>query len=218
MFQLSPPSDPNYKFEIFKAVLGPLIAAVVFIIGLLWRDRIERRQAAQEWFEQTYITDGLDVVADHLTTLSHLTNESRRLMFGHIPVQPLPYSVPRKLMTFHLFDFLTGVDTAQAVILASMRKDHPIHLTHEESLEILSLCIGLYTYAETIRGFLLETKIKMKSDVYKIPKNFQFTELLTTLNKTFLEETDLTSLNKVLMSKFRDRIGETAKALRAEKE
>jgi hypothetical protein len=171
MFQLSPPSDPHYKFEIFKAVLGPLIAAVVFIIGLLWRDRIERRQAAQEWFEQTYITDALDVVTDHLTTLSHLTNESRRLMFAHIPVQPLPYSVPRKLMTFYLLDFLTGVDTAEAVILAAMRKDHPIQLTHEESQEILSACIALTTYAEIIRGFLLETKIKTKSDVYKIPKN-----------------------------------------------
>ena len=52
-------------FELLKATFGPVTAAVVFIVGLLWRDRIERRNAAQAWFEQTYITEGLVLRTTH---------------------------------------------------------------------------------------------------------------------------------------------------------
>lgn len=106
--------------DIGKAVVGPLIAAIVFILGLIWRDRIERRNAAQSWFEQTYITDGLDVVIGHLAILSHFINETRRLMYSDTKVQPLSSSVSRKLFTFVLFDFLTGVETVEAIVLAAM--------------------------------------------------------------------------------------------------
>jgi hypothetical protein len=56
----SPPTPIWLKLT--KAMIGLVIAAIVFIVGLLWRDRIERRNAAQAWFENTYITDGIDLL------------------------------------------------------------------------------------------------------------------------------------------------------------
>jgi hypothetical protein len=138
-------------------------------------------------------------------------------MYSHPPVQPLPFSVSRKLFTFLLLNFLTGVDTVEAVILGAMRKDHPIELTGDESAEILSFGIALSTYADAVRGFLLQTKISSKSDVYGIAKNPKFIALIKDLNETFLEHVDLPALNKVMAGKFRELIGKTAKALKGQR-
>lgn len=67
--------------DLTKATIGPVIAAIVFIVGLIWRDRIERRNAAQAWFEETYITNGIEVLSAHLTILRNATIEQRAHSF-----------------------------------------------------------------------------------------------------------------------------------------
>ncbi|HEV7398441.1 MAG TPA: hypothetical protein VGN86_18150 [Pyrinomonadaceae bacterium] len=63
---LESPTSPPLSLELVKTTIGPVIAALVFFVGLLWRDRIEGRNAARLWFEQVYITEGIDLVRSHL--------------------------------------------------------------------------------------------------------------------------------------------------------
>jgi hypothetical protein len=115
---------------------------------------------------------------------------------------------------FLLLDFLTGVETAEAVILGAMRDNHPIEISKEESADLLSLCIALSTYADTVRRFLLQTKIRVKSDVYETANNPTFIRLLKELNDNLSETTDLKTMNAGMMATFRERIDRTAKAVK----
>lgn len=201
-------------FELLKATFGPVTAAVVFIIGLLWRDRIERRNAAQAWFEQTYITEGLDVVSGHLAVLCHSTNERRRTIYSDTLVLPLPSTVSSRLLPLMMGNFLSGVDTADAIILAAMRPDHPIKITEEESKELLQFCISLGILADSMRSYLLSTKIVAKNDIYKICNNTQFVQLLKDVENEFFGG-DLNAINTMMAMKFGERIANTAKALKS---
>jgi hypothetical protein len=214
MFQPSPPTP--LWLELTKAALGPLLAAIMVVIGLLWRDRIERRNAAQAWYEQTYITEGLDVIISHLAVLCHSISEGRRVMTD-IQITPLPSSVSRRLFSFQLFDFLSGFETAEAIILASARKDHPIKLTQDESRELLAFCIRLSMYADEIRVFLLNKKVTVKSDVYRIPKDPKFVALIKDLQDNFPDHPQLIATTNTLMTKYRPRIEETAHVLKGSK-
>jgi hypothetical protein len=83
--QALPPTTPLW-LELLKEVIGPAIAAVFVVIGLLWKDRIDRKNEAQAWFEEAYITEGIDVLIAHLAVLCHGINEARRLSLGVKPV------------------------------------------------------------------------------------------------------------------------------------
>ena len=74
---LETPSTPLW-LELIKAFGGPVIAAIFVIVGLMWKDRIERKNSAQSWFEQTYIKDGLDMLMCHLSALKDCTFETKR--------------------------------------------------------------------------------------------------------------------------------------------
>jgi hypothetical protein len=215
MLHSTPPT--SLWLELTKIILGPLIAASTVIVGLLWRDRIERRNAAQSWYEQTYIAEGLDVIISHLAVLCHSVSEGRRVMTD-MQITPLPSAVSRRLFSFQLFDFLSGVETAEAVILASARNDHPVELTEDESAELLAFCIGLAIYADTIRVFLLDKTIKVKSDVYKIPRDPKFVALVNDLQNNFIENAQLKAMHLVLQTKYRPRIVEAARALKVSKQ
>src|SRR5689334_5239771 len=95
--------------ELLKATIGPLIAAIVFIIGLMLRDRIERRHLiekdrvdrrneAQSWFEQTYITDAVDLLIAHLAAIEKAFQDVNRLTLKR-PITPLSPHVFRRLNT-----------------------------------------------------------------------------------------------------------------------
>lgn len=222
---LQPTIPTPLWLDLIKVVLGPLIGASVVILGLLWRDRIERRNAAQSWYEQTYITEGLDVIIGHLAVLCNAISEGRRLLTD-IQVSPLPSAVARKFFSLQLFDFLTGFDAAEAVILAWGRSDHPIKLSEEESGELLAFCVGLSVYADSVRVALLDKRIKVKSDVYEIVKDPKFIGLIQELNDTFLvrdangnfiENMNLQTINAGLKAKYRERILEAAIAVKATK-
>jgi hypothetical protein len=211
--------------ELIKLVIGPLIGASVVILGLIWRDRIERRNAAQTWYEQTYITEGLDVIMGHLAALAHSLSEGRRLMID-IQVTPLPSAVSRRLLSLELLDFLMGVDLVEAITLATTRRDHPIQLTEDESTELMAFCVGLMGYTEEIRRFFLDKRITAKSDIYKIVKDPRFKALTKDLHDNFLVKgldddflkgINLTIMTASLKTRYRPRIAEAARALKSAK-
>lgn len=206
--------------ELIKVAIGPALAAIMVVIGLLWRDRIERRNAAQSWYEQTYIAEGLDHIISHLAVLCHAMSEGRRVMTD-MQIASLPSAVSRRLFSFELFDFLSGVETAEAVIIASARNDHPIKLSKDEPGEILAFCVGLAIYADTIRMFLLDKKIKAKSDVYKIARDPKFVALKKELEEHFIENehinAQLNAMRLSLQTKYRPRIVEAAHTVKGTK-
>jgi hypothetical protein len=111
-------------------------------------------------------------------------------------------------------DFLAAVDTAEALVVGSGRSEHPIILTPDEYMEVLQFCVGLSVCAEELRQFLLTTKIKKKSDVYKIVKDPLYIAKAKQLLTNFLDDLDLNRMHFGLQDKFRKRIAETAMALK----
>jgi hypothetical protein len=203
--------------DIGKAVIGPLIAAIVFIVGLLWRDRIERRNAARVWFDQTYITDGLDVVIGQVSILSHAISGRTRAVLPETNVVPLPSPVLFRLLTFMPTAFLTGIETVEAIAISATRAEHPIKITSDEYQEVLGFCISLGMYAESIRYYLMSTAITAKTDVYKLNKNTHFLAVLQGLHDQFKPTDtgfdDLSAINNRMIDTFAPRIREAAKAL-----
>ncbi len=208
--------------ELLKIGTGPLVAAAFVVWGLVLRDKIERRNAARAWFDQTYITDGLDVVIGQVSIISHALNGRTRAVLPETNLLPLPSPVLFRLLNFMPIAFLTGIETAEAIAISATRAEHPITITSEEYPEVLGFCISLGIYAETIRYYLMSTKITAKSDVYKLNKNPEFLAVLQNLHDQFKPtktgSEDLSTLNNRLINTFSPRLREAARALHHDRE
>ena len=55
--------------EFLRAAIGPVIAAVFVVVGIALKESFDRKRAAQLWYEEYYITDGVDRVLSYLMTV-----------------------------------------------------------------------------------------------------------------------------------------------------
>ncbi len=219
MLQALPSVPPTPLWlEIGKTVIGPLIAAIVVIGGLIWRDRIERRNVAQAWFEQTYITEGLDVLMGHLSMLRNRTIEPRRITFSEGNVSPMSPEVEWRIFTtIPSLGFLWGCETAEAIILSASRSEHPVVLTQDESNELMMYCGALIAFAETVRRILLGMTISSKKDIYKVHTHPKFKETVEAMEANFLNGKSLQDVNNNFVGRFAARLGLAAAALKKSK-
>lgn len=162
---LQTPPTPLW-LELVKAFGGPLIAAVVVILGLIWRDRIERRNVAQAWFDQTYITEGIDLLIAHLTALQ---NELFR-MRGHVSfrfeVVPIPSRVLwQMLMITPGAHFFGAIGVLEQIVTGLQREDTKLDYEKEALDELGAFASNLLGHAEEIRNILLGSKVTAKADI-----------------------------------------------------
>lgn len=211
---LSPEPPAPLWLDIVKTIIGPLIAAIVVIVGLIWRDRIERRNVAQAWFEQRYITEGLDVLMSHLAALHNGTIEPRRIIFSETTL-----SVPsdlrwRLLSIIPGFSFLLGGEIVESIVLSAMRSDHPVVLTPDEARELYDYLGELLMFAEDIRIAVLDVRINHKRDVYAINKRPTLVAVVEQWEKKFFNGEGIEAANRKLTEKFSKRVGEAAALLK----
>lgn len=112
---------------------------------------------------------------------------------------------------------LIGCTTVETIIIATIRKDHAVVLSHEEVEELASFCHLLWGVAEGVRLTLLEVRIGSKKDVYtKLPSNKHLRELLGVSEGKAEDESSLRNLSKSLAAHYASRLAESAKAVKAE--
>lgn len=193
--------------DLLKAIIGPVIAAVVFIVGLIWRDRIERRNAAQAWFEQTYITDGIDLLFGQLAALRAALNDLRYVSLER-SLAPMPaHILHRFVVLLEIHPFLSGCLLVDSIVLSAMRTKTPIALTAEEVEELDSYCRELLGIAESLRLILLRAKVTSKTAVYDIGKNKKVTADVKNVLQPLQEGEDtLETINNRLRNKFLGRM------------
>lgn len=172
MFQsLSPASPTPLWLDLTKSIIGPVIAAVVVIVGLIWRDWIERRNVAQSWFEQTYITEGIDILIANLSALQSSLDPMRRKFF---PPEVIPFAshiLGRMEVVIPSLEFLFACATVEAIAIAAAKTENPVLLNPKELTEIYEFTGRLLAIAENTRLALLHITIRSKKQVYGIRSN-----------------------------------------------
>ena len=174
MLQSLVPHATPVWLDITKTIAGPIIAAIVVVVGLIWRDRIERRNVAQLWFEQTYITDGIDVLVSHL---NHSTFEIRESLLTQFDLPAVPTHVLWRIKTIlpdvkFLFAFILLGN-----IVDSVKKNRQAY-SDEDFRQLTSFARDLLSLAERVRLVLLDVRIRSKSDAYDLNTNSEIRELM----------------------------------------
>jgi len=213
MFQtFSPISSAPLWVEIGKLVIGPLIAAVVVILGLIWRDRIERRNAAQSWYEKTYIEEAMDVFISHLSDLQYSCLIIRREFAPKGQVEILPPHVSGRLsVVVPGFEYFFAYDTVEAILLAAHDNDRIIESPLD--LDELYFFAGhLLGFAESIRRGLLHITVKEKRAVYDIRRNSSMLRVVAEGEMKFQNGQTLEDVHRKIIAKYAERGAEVALA------
>lgn len=196
-------------YDLTKAIIGPLIAAVVFILGLLWRDRIERRNAAQAWFEQTYIYQGIDVFVSRLHTMRDLV-ERRPLS----DIDVIPSDIYWRLFAvIPSNEYFLTLDIVQKIVFTTV-KNQPITLTLEERKDLFDCLFQMVILTDSIRAFLLGVRVRNKRSVFRIRENPVLRLLLGSKEQCFLRRESLVTVNQRLQKMFDDGLTRTIKAVK----
>jgi hypothetical protein len=207
---LETPSTPLW-LELIKAFGGPVIAAIFVIVGLMWKDRIERKNSAQSWFEQTYIKDGLDMLMCHLSALKDCTFETKRIVFYRNTLPALPIEVQWRVSTLLPTGFfMTLRSIVEAVVLSTIKEVHPLVLTEDENSALARCCAELVDYTQKVRPVLLGVRIRHKRQVYKVCQNRTLKKVVNAKDEEFLGDESLDKVTFRIMEMFRDRLFESA--------
>ncbi|HJR07493.1 MAG TPA: hypothetical protein VJ842_09565 [Pyrinomonadaceae bacterium] len=183
-------------FEIFKALAGPALAAIFVVVGLIWRDRIERRNAAQSWYEQVYVTEGMDIIIAHLSSLRSSILERRLKYVSESETIALAPRIHwRMFVILPSVQFFFVISLIESIVIELKNKKSSQLLSDDEIRDISLFLDNLITFAENTRSILLDIKIHTKKAVYEITDNPALLELAKDAEDEFLNRERLYSLH-----------------------
>lgn len=173
-------------FEVFKAAIGPTIAAIFLVIGIWLKEWYDRRKAAQSWFEQYYITEGLDVLISHVSALrTELVNTKFALFTRPTAPNRLPFEVAARVQTLLNNDSLNNAyDIAHKStmdIIEELESGESAELSKLNTRKVDALSatvLQLHSNLQQIRKQLLRVNIKNKAEVYRIAKHKDIAPLI----------------------------------------
>ncbi len=186
--------------EFLRTVTGPAIAAVFVIIALYLRDWIEKRNAAQSWYEQYYITEGLDRVIVHFMTIEAVLED--QLYADVLPtltsLEPLPSEVAARvkvLLQSKMFDlaniwFNKIIQTTMEV--REQQGKRLSDLAKQQVTSILAVIRAFNSDLDQLRRDLLDTKVTKKRYVYDIAAKPEVAKLIKLCEQRFMDSIDST--------------------------
>jgi ribosomal protein S13 len=183
-------------FEVFKSVIGPTIAAIFVVIGIWLKEWYDRRKAVQLWFEQYYITEGLDVLISHLSALrAELVNTMFALFAQPTSPSNLPFEVAARVQTLlHTNSLNSAYAIAQKAtqhIIDELEATQSPELSKLESqkIEALTTMVDLLLESlQRIRKQLLQVKIRNKAEIYKISDHEKIGILIKVCHSEMMKE------------------------------
>ena len=187
--------------KIAESAFGTFTGAAIVIASMWIREYFYKRKAAQIWYEQYYIAEGIDRLVSHVrmidVQMSTLIPTSEvaalyRTQDPHRGVVRLPRNDAHetyplealvRLETLLNDDQITAMITISHVESDDMKKI-PAGL---RSITLMSSTLEdirtLYFHLKTIRAELLKVKVKRKSDIRNIHKRKGIKQSLNKLSK-----------------------------------
>lgn len=157
--------------HVIESLIGTFAGALVALCSMWIKERIDTRKAVQAWFEQYYITEGLDPVLSylHLSQQYILMNpralenkKSLKKFLGDPPLQAL-HRVGELVHHAPFAGTLAGAVLSLAGVRTGEREFTIYHLPAINTL-ILALLVNL----DLLRSSLVAIKVKGKGDIYKL--------------------------------------------------
>jgi hypothetical protein len=174
------------SFEVFKAVIGPLFAAIFVVIGICLKEWYDRRKAVQSWYEQYYITEGLDVLISYFSALrSELVNALFALFSRPTCPDRLPFQVRARVQTLLNENAFNGaydisLNLTQDVLedIEASKDGMPSDLNKQKINVLLSVVSKLNDGLQSVRKELLQTGVTDKAQIYGIAKRKEINDLV----------------------------------------
>jgi hypothetical protein len=157
--------------HILESLIGTFAGALVALCSMWIKERIDRRKAVQDWFEQYYITEGLDPVLHYLSLSQHFmlmnprsmeNKESLKGFLGDPPLQAL-----QRVGDLVQRGKLAGTLGALVFSLAGVRpgeREFTIYHLPAVNNVILDLLVNL----DSLRRHLIGVRVKRKGDIYRL--------------------------------------------------
>lgn len=190
----------------FPTIVGGLITLSAFWL----KERVDRARLAQEWFEQTYVVEGVDRLLYHvgierlqLNTMLAASQLSE-LLGGKEPlpgIERLPRDRTAEALPVQALvrlELLIGVPSLTALVfdvgnLTSSMSQLP---TTSRSKTLLHAAKSrretAYKHLASLRVELLKIRVKRKSDIYSVHQNERIQSILRKIdesNQTWLDGT-----------------------------
>lgn len=151
--------------EFLRAIIGPIIAAVFVVVGIALKEAYDRKRTAQLWYEQYYITEGLDRLISYVMTVEMaIPNLHYNPDLSVLTPQAVPYEAITKMQII--------LQRRDFVPLSMLFTWLPRYRHNAEFVNAVGiLAHGLQYDFSQLRQELLRLDVHSKSDVYKIVDN-----------------------------------------------
>lgn len=169
--------------KVLESAIGTFTGGAIALASMWIKELIDRRKAAQVWFEQYYIAEGIDRLLSHVR-MTHIqigALRAARRVATEFKKKELDYGIEKSLkseaheayphealvrLETLLDDYLISALIMSYVGQADTMKQVPPGLRSETALaSALHHLRNLYAHLKTIRTELLKVKVKQKSDI-----------------------------------------------------
>jgi hypothetical protein len=181
--------------SVVGSIVGPVIGAVVAVTAIWAKEVLDTRKNSQSWFEQTYITEGIDALLAYLrlqdVQLTLLLSNRQTIELKDAGKFPNVENISRNLaLNVFPVEALVRVETLlktddYTALIATLPEFVRLYTNIEpekRSLAVMSEKLGLirqaYLSLKTIREELLDCKVKKKADVRKLNQKESISEAL----------------------------------------
>lgn len=188
--------------KLLESAAPTIIGGLITLGAFLLKERTDRGRLAQDWFEQTYVAEGVDRVLSHigierfqLTTML-AANKVSEFLGGKEPLpgieRPPRYAAAEALPVEALLrlGLLLGVPSVTALVfdvgnVTSSMSQLP---TTRRSMTLLQAAKKrretAYEHLASLRAQLLSIRIKRKSDIYSVHKNNRVQAILKEIDQS----------------------------------
>lgn len=185
--------------RVIEQTIGVLLGGGITITAIWVKALFDRRAGAQAWFEQTYITDGIEKILSYLkiaelnlTTLTNLAEAARRDPPLHPLVEraytsdailPFPFDpLIRLWLLLRSDDVVEAVEEFRGPLAAYSTASVEMRTLDFLQRDVRRLKQIIQQYV-ALREDLLEVKLKRRSDVHNIHSKANYQEILSRMSQ-----------------------------------
>ncbi|HEY3103260.1 MAG TPA: hypothetical protein VGJ69_06685 [Pyrinomonadaceae bacterium] len=169
--------------ELVKTTFGPLVGAAIALAAIWIKEFAERKRAIQDWYEESYIEDGVDHLISYallmeFTLMDIQSFEKGKSFLAHDEIQMVPTKSIVKLQTVLQTEVFTILFPALFISVRTLSEEDA---EPEEVKAIIGVAHELHAGLFDLRKELLKIKVKRKAEIYGIS---QKPEILSALART----------------------------------
>lgn len=179
------------------SVIGTILGGGIVLLTIRMNAAADRKRAAQEWYEKTYITEGIDRVLSYAMNLEILLL-SMVMYMDHSNLYKQPETInPISMDALYIIRSVLGIrEITDAIIMVGLTSEIPDKSLRLSGMKLLKLIIE---FLLIFREELIKQSISEKHQVYQIMKKIENTP--SVLEK--LEKVLEVSRNDSLLEEFK---------------